>query len=210
MKTIFKVIIIMLFALLIGQLIYYNFKNDDESNANSENNNQVITVDEREKQNRNENITTYNIIEIPENIVMPDNFYVVERYNNNESISSEELREKLEKFVKEDVKTINTITTMKSINYKLQYYDEHTEEINNMGIYSAEDFSEIAKQINLLDNNDNYESSEIDTSSYEQTEDGYTKFKVILTYESKRTIELYINLANNETTQPNIKFTSGE
>lgn len=203
MKIIIKIIIILLFVLLLGQLIYYNFNdNINESNTNSQNEIERVMVNEEG------NVVTYNVIQIPENVIMPDNFYMVERYSTG-IVSSEELRQAIEKFITEDIKTIHTQTTGKSINYKLQYYDNHTAQINAMGIYSAEDYSEISRQINLLDTFDAYENSHIDTSSYEEIEEGYIRFKLTLTYESERKIEMYVNLAKNEDIQPKIKFTSG-
>lgn len=203
MKIIIKIIIILLFVLLLGQLIYYNFNNNiNESNTNSQNEIERVMVNEEG------NVVTYNVIQIPENVIMPDNFYMVERYSTG-IVSSEELRQAIEKFITEDIKTIHTQTTGKSINYKHQYYDNHTAQINAMGIYSAEDYSEISRQINLLDTFDAYENSHIDTSSYEEIEEGYIRFKLTLTYESERKIEMYVNLAKNEDIQPKIKFTSG-
>lgn len=204
MKIITRTIIILLFVLLLGQLIYYNFNNNtNESNTNSTNEIEKIMVNEEG------NVFTYNVIQTPDNIIEPDNFYLVERYSTG-IISSEELRQAIEKFITEDVKTIHKQTTNRSNNYKTQYYDEHTEEINNMGIYSADDYKKISVQINLLNSNDKYKSSEIDTSSYAQTSDGYTRLKVTLTYTSNKKVKLYVYLANKESTMPNIKFSSGE
>ena len=203
MKIIIKIIIILLFVLLLGQLIYYNFNNNtNESNTNSTNEIEKIMVNEEG------NVFTYNVIQTPDNIIEPDNFYLVERYSTG-IISSEELRQAIEKFITEDVKTIHNQTTGKSINYKHQYYDNHTAEINAMGIYNSEDYSEISRQINLLDSSDAYENSHIDTNSYEEGEEGYIKFKLTITYKSGRKIEMYVNLAKDENTEPKIKFTSG-
>ena len=79
-----------------------------------------------------------------------------------------------------------------------------------MGIYSAEDFSAISKQINLLNLNDYYESSTIDRTDWTETDDGYTRLKIIFTYESGKDLELYVYIANDSTTQPNMKFSSAE
>lgn len=203
MKIIIKIIIILLFVLLLGQLIYYNFNNNiNESNTNSTNEIQKVMVNEEG------NVFTYNVIQTPDNVIEPDNFYVVERYSTG-IVSSEELRQSIEKFITEDVKTIHNQTTGRSINYKHQYYDNHTAEINAMGIYSAEDYSEISRQINLLETFDTYGNSHIDTSSYEDVEEDYVRFKLTITYESERNVEIYVNLAKNDNIEPKIKFTSG-
>lgn len=207
MKKVSIIIIVILFIILIIQLGYYNFNRETNMIEND------VTV----------SINTNNINEINE---------IMQNINQEESVKFEEviapygianfsinykgdiniiiLEHALYKFIYTDSKTINDETTGKSTNYIQQYYDTHTEEINNMGIYSAEDFSGISRQINLLALNDEYESSEINTSSYEETEDGYTSFQLTLKYESGRNVELLVYIANNSTTQPNIKFSSAE
>lgn len=214
MKIIVRIIIVILFALLIGQLAYYNLKNNQTNNVE---NNQLSSLIENNTnliQNlTNENVIdgyfVFNLITQPEGYVEPDNYYLIDRmYLGN--VDTEVIRQKIEQFIKEDVEEIGSLTTLKSENYKLQYYDNHTEELNNMGIYSAEDFSAISKQINLLNLNDYYESSTIDRTDWTETDDGYTRLKIIFTYESGKDLELYVYIANDSTTQPNIKFSSAE
>ena len=82
------------------------------------------------------------------------------------------------------------------------------DEINKMGIYNAEDYHEISRQINSIGSAGKYKDSKIDTYSFKQTEDGYIKFKVILNYEDNKTINLYMYLANKESTTPNIKISA--
>ena len=214
MKIIVRIIIVILFALLIGQLAYYNLKNNQTNNVE---NNQLSSLIENNTnliQNlTNENVIdgdfVFNLITQPEGYVEPDNYYLIDRmYLGN--VDTEVIRQKIEQFIKEDVEEIGSLTTLKSENYKLQYYDTHTEEINNMGIYSAEDFSAISRQINLLALNDQYESSTIDRTDWTETDDGYTRLKIIFTYESGKDLELYVYIANDSTTQPNIKFSSAE
>ncbi len=214
MKIIVRIIIVILFALLIGQLAYYNLKNNQTNNVE---NNQLSSLIENNTnliQNlTNENVIdgyfVFNLITQPEGYVEPDNYYLIDRmYLGN--VDTEVIRQKIEQFIKEDVEEIGSLTTLKSENYKLQYYDTHTEEINNMGIYSAEDFSAISRQINLLALNDEYESSTIDRTDWTETDDGYTRLKIIFTYESGKDLELYVYIANDSTTQPNIKFSSAE
>ena len=214
MKIIVRIIIVILFALLIGQLAYYNLKNNQTNNVE---NNQLSSLIENNTnliQNlTNENVIdgyfVFNLITQPEGYVEPDNYYLIDRmYLGN--VDTEVIRQKIEQFIKEDVEEIGSLTTLKSENYKLQYYDTHTEEINNMGIYSAEDFSAISRQINLLALNDQYESSTIDRTDWTETDDGYTRLKIIFTYESGKDLEIYVYIANDSTTQPNIKFSSAE
>ena len=207
MKKVSIIIIVILFIILIIQLGYYNFNRETNMIEND------VTV----------SINTNNINEINE---------IMQNINQEESVKFEEviapygianfsinykgdiniiiLEHALYKFIYTDSKTINDETTGKSTNYIQQYYDTHTEEINNMGIYSAEDFSAISRQINLLALNDEYESSTIDRTDWTETDDGYTRLKIIFTYESGKDLELYVYIANDSTTQPNIKFSSAE
>ena len=214
MKIIVRIIIVILFALLIGQLAYYNLKNNQTNNVENNQLSSLIENNTNLTQNlTNENVMdgyfVVNLITQQEGTVEPDNFYMIDRmYFGN--IDFEVIRQEIEQFIKEDVEEIGSLTTGRSENYKLQYYDNHTEELNNMGIYSAEDFSAISKQINLLNLNDYYESSTIDRTDWTETDDGYTRLKIIFTYESGKDLELYVYIANNSTTQPNIKFSSAE
>lgn len=204
MKRFIIIIIIVLGIILIGQSIYYNFfKETVKENTLNSLENITVNTQNLAKDFSNE-ISTNKIEEVvvPEGIA---NFSV--KYNGNLEIK--EMQKELYKFVNSYSKTIHNATTGKSISYILQYYDLHTQEINKMGIYSSEDYLNIARQINLLNQSDKYKSSKIEMDSYEETLDGYTKVQVILIYESNNTIELSVYLANDVTTLPNIKFSSG-
>lgn len=207
MKKVSIIIIVILFIILIIQLVYYNFdretnmiENDVNVSINTNNINEVNEI--MQNINQEESVRFEEVI-APQGIA---NFSI--NYKGNINIIV--LEHALYKFVYTDSKTINDETTGRTSNYIQQYYDIHTEEVNNMGIYSAEDFSEISRQINLLALNDEYESSEINTGSYEETEDGYTRLQLTLKYESGRNIELLVYIAIDSSTQPNIKFSSGE
>lgn len=207
MKNIAKVLIILFSALLFFQLIYYNYINLKETkksgiieNNKSENINEKIYNDVKNNDNPQ-------IIEIPDDIILPEDFFLMDRFYNG-YMEIEEIRKIIEKFIKEDVEIIHKQTTGKSINNKLQYYDNHTEEINELDIYNSEDYLEISRQINLLKSSDAYESSEIDRNDFSITNDGYTKIKLIITYKSKKQIKLYIHIANEENIKPSFKFSS--
>lgn len=212
MKKLLIIVIVILLSILVGQIAYYNHeKSNNDKIANQINNNinfQDINNISSHIDNLN-NINTNEFIVISTDEVMPEDFDRVGIWYMG-NLDLNDVVDKLTKFVYEYAQTIHEQTTGRPNNYKLQYYEEHEEEINNMGIYSVEDYSEISRQINLLKTNDTYKSSKIDTSSYEQTEDGYTKFKITLTYKSNKTIKLYVYIANDSETMPNIKFLNGE
>ena len=147
MKKVSIIIIVILFIILIIQLVYYNFdretnmiENDVNVSINTNNINEVNEI--MQNINQEESVRFEEVI-APQGIA---NFSI--NYKGNINIIV--LEHALYKFVYTDSKTINDETTGRTSNYIQQYYDIHTEEVNNMGIYSAEDFSEISRQINLL------------------------------------------------------------
>ena len=93
------------------------------------------------------------------------------------------IEKELYNFVYNNVRKINEQTNWKSINYILQYYDLHTNDIMKWDIFSRE-YRKIASQINKLDKYDTYERSSIEANSIENTQDGYIKFNVSLIYTS--------------------------
>lgn len=204
MKTLAKILIIVLSILIVIQLIYFNIIKREKDKEKSETNNIENQI---ELNNNNEMESNIAKIEISENMFIPENFFLIERYYRG-AMSSENTRQTIEKFVKEDVKKIREQTTGRSINYKLQYFDEHRDEIQQIGIYSADDYVEISRQINLVSSKDEFISIEIDRNIYEQTTDGYTKIKLILKYEENNKVEVYMYLANEESIVPNFKFSS--
>ena len=210
MKKIVITIIVILSLTLIVQSAYYNLENSKINETNDINILINSAIDgEIENIPNNRVYIDKEPLNQWENVVVPNGIAdFSSKYTGELKVVTVE--NALHKFVYEDAEKIHKQTTNRSNNYKTQYYDEHTEEINNMGIYSADDYKKISVQINLLNSNDKYKSSEIDTSSYAQTSDGYTRLKVTLTYTSNKKVKLYVYLANKESTMPNIKFSSGE
>ena len=212
MKKLTIAIIVILSSLLFFQLAYYNFTRNkkNETNANSMINSTISTSEEYNSDNVFININNVNeeVTEKQENIVVPSGITsLTTEYKGNLKIITVE--KELYDFVYNNVQKIKNQTNWKSVNYILQYYDLHKSSINQMGIYSQEDYRKIANQINKLNTNDTYERSSIDTNSFEQTQDGYLKFTVSLIYKSKKEIVLDMYLANDEGTVPNVKYTSG-
>ena len=211
MKKIVIVIIVILSLLLVFQLAYYNFtkKGNNKTSANSigsqaistsEDNNVLINV------NNTNNLEE--TMQKQENVIVPSGITsLASEYTGELKLIT--IEKELYNFVYNNVRQINEQTNWKSINYILQYYDLHTNDINEMGIYSAEEYRKIASQINKLDKYDTYERSTIEANSIENTQDGYIKFNVSLIYTSGKEIVLNMYLANNEETMPNVKYTSG-
>lgn len=211
MKKIVIVIIVILSLLLVFQLAYYNFtkKGNNKTSANSIGNQTIGTSEDNNVLiNVNNTNNLEETMQKQENVIVPSGITsLASEYTGELKLIT--IEKELYNFVYNNVRQINEQTNWKSINYILQYYDLHTNDINEMGIYSAEEYRKIASQINKLDKYDTYERSTIEANSIENTQDGYIKFNVSLIYTSGKEIVLNMYLANNEETMPNVKYTSG-
>lgn len=211
MKKIVIVIIVILSLLLVFQLAYYNFtkRENNKTSANSIGNQAISTSEDNNVFiNVNNTNNLEETMQKQENVVVPSGITsLASEYEGELKLIT--IEKELYNFVYNNVRKINEQTNWKSINYILQYYDLHTNDINEMGIYSAEEYRKIASQINKLDKYDTYERSSIEANSIENTQDGYIKFNVSLIYTSGKEIVLNMYLANNEETMPNVKYTSG-
>lgn len=211
MKKIVIVIIVILSLLLVFQLAYYNFtkKGNNKTGANSIGNQTIGTSEDNNVLiNVNNTNNLEETMQKQENVIVPSGITsLASEYTGELKLIT--IEKELYNFVYNNVRKINEQTNWKSINYILQYYDLHTNDINEMGIYSAEEYRKIASQINKLDKYDTYERSSIEANSIENTQDGYIKFNVSLIYTSGKEIVLNMYLANNEETMPNVKYTSG-
>lgn len=211
MKKIVIVIIVILSLLLVFQLAYYNFtkRENNKTGANSIGNQTISTSEDNNVLiNVNNTNNLEETMQKQENVVVPSGITsLASEYTGELKLIT--IEKELYNFVYNNARKINEQTNWKSINYILQYYDLHTNDINEMGIYSAEEYRKIASQINKLDKYDTYERSTIEANSIENTQDGYIKFTVSLIYTSGKEIVLNMYLANNEETMPNVKYTSG-
>ena len=211
MKKIVIVIIVILSLLLVFQLAYYNFtkRENNKTGANSIGNQTISTSEDNNVLiNVNNTNNLEETMQKQENVIVPSGITsLASEYTGELKLIT--IEKELYNFVYNNARQINEQTNWKSINYILQYYDLHTNDINEMGIYSAEEYRKIASQINKLDKYDTYERSTIEANSIENTQDGYIKFTVSLIYTSGKEIVLNMYLANNEETMPNVKYTSG-
>ena len=204
MKRFLICIIIILLILLIGQVIFFNSK----SNTKISEENIIINSTE----NTNSSNMTTNELEDTNNmqkqdIIIPSGInLIMERYKGN--VDENYLEQEFYKFINTNVKQIYNLTTRKSINKILQIYDLNTDEINNMHIYSSNDFLEIATQTYRVANISGvkYSTSIVAMSSYNEDENGYTTFNVTFNYSNDDTIKLKVYLANSESITPQIKF----
>ncbi len=198
-KFLFSVIIILI-ILLVAQLIYFNIQNNEQiAQANITNNTLFNTNYTSTNETENTNIE--------QNIIVPAGLdTIMERYKGN--VNENYIEKEFYKFINTYVKQIYNLTARKSINNILQIYDLNIEDINNMHIYSANDFLEIATQTYHVANISGvtYLNSIADISTYNDDDNGYTTFKVTFNYSNNKAIELKIYLANNESVTPLVRF----
>ena len=198
-KFLFSVIIILI-ILLVAQLIYFNIQNNEQiAQANITNNTLFNTNYTSTNETENTNIE--------QNIIVPAGLdTIMERYKGN--VNENYIEKEFYKFINTYVKQIYNLTARKSINNILQIYDLNIEDINNMHIYSANDFLEIATQTYHVANISGvtYLNIIADISTYNDDDNGYTTFKVTFNYSNNKAIELKIYLANNESVTPLVRF----
>lgn len=198
MKKFLISIIIILILVLIGQIIYFN-TNNKKVNTNTTQNTLI--------ENKNVDEKHYVSKPIAEDIIIPNKIDAVSRkYKGDLKILT--LQKELYKFVNTNVKKIYNEVTGKSKNKVLQIYDLKKQEINDMSIYSAEDFSGISAQTLKVGGIENikYSYSNIDMDTYKEDENGYTTFNITFIYSNSSEIKVKVYMANSSTNQPNIKF----
>lgn len=227
MKKFLIGIIIILIILLIGQLIYFNFR--PQTNSDYQNNETIQNTGTTQNNSQNVGTTgqTQNIINLDQNTVSNSTqggnaneqantisptgmSAILERYSGDVQLS--QLEEAFYNFIYSDFDTIYNLTTRKSTNAILQLYDTNTTEINNMHIYSANDLLNITSQIFMVgtSNSVNYTNSYIDLGTLNENENGYTTFYATFRFSNQRTIRLKVYVANSSSTVPNIRFCADE
>lgn len=199
MKKFLTSLIIILFILLIVQLAYFNIKKQTNEN--------LIQVSQK-NQNLEQNQTNiYEEEKVNENIIEINGLEeIMSQYFGKETINL--IEEEIYTFANTDLPKIYNMTTGKSNNKILQVYDLETETINEMNIYSGEDFLGIVAQIFMVGNVKKVKctSCSVEENSYNLNDNGYTSFNIILEFDSSNNIKLKIYIANEITTNPSLKF----
>lgn len=199
MKKFLTSLIIILFILLIVQLAYFNIKKQTNEN--------LIQVSQK-NQNLEQNQTNiYEEEKVNENIIEINGLEeIMSQYSGKETINL--IEEEIYTFANTDLPKIYNMTTGKSNNKILQVYDLETETINEMNIYSGEDFLGIVAQIFMVGNVKKVKctSCSVEENSYNLNDNGYTSFNIILEFDSSNNIKLKIYIANEITTNPSLKF----
>lgn len=199
MKKFLTSLIIILFILLIVQLVYFNIKKQTSEN---------LTQISQKNQNFEQNQTNiYEEEKINENMIEINGLEeIMSQYSGKETINL--IEEEIYTFANIDLPKIYNMTTGKSNNKILQMYDLETETINEMNIYSGEDFLGIVAQIFMVGNVKKVKctSCSVEENSYNSNDNGYTSFNIILEFDSSNIINLKIYIANETTTNPSLKL----
>ena len=208
MKKFLVVLIIILLILLTIQLAYFNLtkenRENEKNNINSTEINQIGQINENslniyeniyEEKNDNEDDIEFNGLE-----------EIMKQYTGK--ITIDFIKEQVYTFTNTNLNKMYDMANRKSNNKILQMYDLETESINEMNIYSSEDFFEIVRQIFLVGNVKSVKctSCNVEENSYNSNESGYTTFDIILNFDSSNNIKLKVYLANEETSNPSFKF----
>ncbi len=171
MKKFLIGIIIALTILLIGQLIYFNFKDRSEKTSKVENQVSPNKVNEIVNSNNMEDS------QVKENMIVPEGLENL-RNSYTGSVNLDTFQEELYNFINVNLEKIYSKTIRKSNNNILQKYDLDKEEINKMCIYSAKDFLGIATEIFNVAHIDgvNFKSASIDMETYNGDDSRIYKF----------------------------------
>ncbi len=121
------------------------------------------------------------------------------------SVTSEEISNFLDYFVNTTVKQINDSTSGKSYNKIRQYYDNNKTTINNMGIYSADDYLNLSNQIVGMRWSKGIQFIQANINNKTE-ENGYIKYDLTMEYTLDEEINLYLCIAKDSTTTPSIKI----
>lgn len=199
MKKFLTSLIIILFILLIVQLAYFNIKKQTSEN--------LIQISQNNQNFEQNQTNVYEEEKINENIIEINGLEeIMSQYSEKETINL--IEKEIYTFANTDLPKIYNMTTGKSNNKILQMYDIETETINEMNIYSGEDFLGIVAQIFMVGNVKKVKctSCSVEENSYNSNDNGYTSFNIILEFDSSNIINLKIYIANETTTNPSLKF----
>ncbi len=190
MKYVKIIVAIVLIGILYGQLYYYN---QQKIKAKTEANKVENTVTKVEL-TKEEKIANKN-----------DSSMVFERYAFG--INQEDFDKNILNFAENQLKQIHDITTGQSVAYMTQYYDLHEKEINDMMIYSSDDFVNMAaaSELPFFSKNPEYQGMDIDPNSA-TIDDEYLTFDGLLNYSTGGNVEIRISIAKDATTTPNMKI----
>ncbi len=201
MKKFLISIIVILIIILIGQLIYFNFNDNSSDESEKLLYNSILEQGLYPEKQLGNNYGEETVIE---NIIQPQNIAELsQKYKGDMPLVT--LEKELYKLIIVNMKEIYNNTNGTSTNKILQLYDLKKDVINNMNIYSKEDFYEMAMQSFNVGSH-NYLHSNIDMNTYKENDNGYATFNMIFTYENGKQVTVKVYLANQIITIPSIKF----
>jgi len=174
----------------------------------TENNNQVLQIVDSNNNHFKFKIYTYTNFTI--NLDNTDVDTADQKFSsilsvNNTAVSNSEITNFMDSFINSTVSKINAETSGLSDNKIREYYDEHTSEVNSMGIYNAEDFVNLSNQIVGM----RWSKGARFMNAYvsgKTEENGYVKYNLKLSYTLNEEIDLYLCVAKSSNTTPQMKI----
>lgn len=130
--------------------------------------------------------------------------------NRNLNMKKYEFLDKIENFIS-NVLRLRALSTLKTENEKMQYFDENKEYLEDLLITDSKDYISITNQINAMNwinGTPIFENYEILDSLSKM--EGYDTFKMILYYNNNNKIDLIISIKNEENVIPEIKIAGDE
>ena len=136
-----------------------------------------------------------------------DNYNAIYTKNATDStaVSNSAITNFMDSFINSTVSNINTETAGLSDNKIRKYYDEHTSEVNSMGIYNAEDLVNLSNQIVGMRWSKGITYTGVSINDKTE-ENGYVKYNLKLSYTLNEEIDLYLCVAKNSNTTPQMKI----
>ena len=199
MKKILISIIIILTILLIGQGIYYSLDIKKENINESKENNISNTI---------RIFNDVNTVEKIDNVIVPEGMdEFIKKYSGSQKIIP--LEKSFYEFIYTTVPNIYGTTIKLSNNKISQLYDLNKEKINNMNIYSSDDFYNITSQIRLVGNKGALAKSVMDMTTYKADENNVS-VNVKFTYSNNAEITIKVYYAVKENVTPSISFAKPE
>ncbi|MBR2705585.1 MAG: hypothetical protein IKG14_00870 [Clostridia bacterium] len=176
------IVIIILILIMIIQLIYFN--NKTKKNGSETN---TIILNNTSYQTTSQKMNIKNMVEL------------MKKYDGQ--LSQTDIESLLYNTINTNIYTIKDIVNNKNVNEIQQYYDNNTEQINNLGIYSKDEFVIITEEIKntFREKYVILRSAEIELNENNNNiKDDYYKFKLVISYTNGTKINLKCEIAKNK------------
>ena len=140
-------------------------------------------------------------------VIIEDNSAIQKLYKvSNEGFNKSDAIEIIQNII-DKAEQIKTDTRGYSINKEKQYYDLHKDDLNKLGIYSADDFVELAGEIKKVSWNDQDKITGYTIDMSEMTNDtNYNTVNLYINYGNIERISLKMSVSKQINIEPQIKI----